>query len=334
MKDYLVTGGLGFIGSHLVETLLKDPNNRVWIIDDGENSSWNPRRGRLDYDEQARDLLVQIMGGYEIDADSRNPRFICISGDCAHRNILGRIRAGHFRAVFHMAANVSVAKSIEEPMVTLEQNTLKTLKIAKACAQGRTKLIFSSSAAVYANLDDSVPLEEISTIMPSNPYGLSKMSCENWFKSYKDLYGLDYVSLRYFNVYGPRQLGGSPYAGVIGNWVQALWYEKPLIVYGSGEQTRDYVYVDDIVSANLSALKNKTKFNTFNICTGKSRSLNQIIDSLREVSAVPFKVEYEAPRQEVNYSVGSNNLAVASLGWKPSLTFEEGINNTLQWRGL
>ena len=148
MKDYLVTGGLGFIGSHLVQALLRLTNTRVWIVDDGENASWNPRKGRVDYNDKVRDLLVQIMGGYEVEDDNKNPELICISGDCAHKNILDRIRAGHFQGVFHLAANVSVAKSIEEPIVTLDQNVKKTLLIAKACADGQTRLVFSSSAAV------------------------------------------------------------------------------------------------------------------------------------------------------------------------------------------
>jgi UDP-glucose 4-epimerase len=335
MKDYLVTGGLGFIGSHLVEALLKeDPDNRVWIIDDGVNASWNPRKGRLDYEEQARDLLVQIMGGYDVDNDTRNPRLVCISGDCAHRNVLDRIRAGHFRAVFHLAANVSVAKSIEEPMVTLEQNTLKSLKIAKACAQGHTRLVFSSSASVYSHLDAAIPIQEGSAMFPTNPYGLSKMTCENWFKAYEDLYGLDYVVLRYFNVYGPRQLGGSPYAGVIGNWVQALWYKKPLVIYGSGNQTRDFVYVGDVVLANIAALKEEIKFRTFNVCAEKCHSLNDIIKVLREDSYGTFKVKYEESRQEVKHSIGSNARATIALEWKPSVTFREGLNKTLRWRGL
>ena len=118
MKDYLVTGGLGFIGSHLVEALFReDPEARVWIIDDGENATWKPRKGRIDADEHMRDLLVQIMGGYEVDNDSRNPQLVTIAGDCAHRNILDRIAAGHFRAVFHCAANVSIEKSIEEGII-------------------------------------------------------------------------------------------------------------------------------------------------------------------------------------------------------------------------
>ncbi len=334
MTDYLVTGGLGFIGSHLVEELFKMPDARVWVVDDGSSSSWNPRKGRLDANEHIRDLLVQIMGGYDVTIDNRNPRLICISGDCAHINVLDRIRAGHFRAVFHLSANVSVAKSIEEPLVTLEQNTVKTLKLAKACAQGHTRLIFSSSAAVYGHLDAITPIHESTSASPTNPYGLSKMTCENWFKAYRDLYGLDYVALRYFNVYGPRQLGGSPYAGVIGNWVQALWYKKPAIIYGDGQQTRDFVYVDDVAKANIAALQEDLKFRTFNICTGNRHSLNDIIHILREDSYGTFRVINEEGRVEVQDSIGSNARAATLLNWTPTVALREGLNKTLRWRGL
>ena len=144
MNEYLVTGGLGFIGSHLVEELLKDDNNRVWIIDDGSNACWNPRKGRLDYDSYSRDLLVQLMGGYEVTDDPRNPRLVCISGDCAHSNILDLIRHARFSCVFHLAGSCSVVGSINEPLDYLEQNSVKTLKIAKACAEGQTRLVFLS----------------------------------------------------------------------------------------------------------------------------------------------------------------------------------------------
>jgi len=334
MNDYLITGGLGFIGSHLVQELLKDANNRVWIVDDGTNAAWNPRKGRIDYEVQVRDLLVQLMGGYEVVNDDRNPSLVCISGDCAHSNVLDRIRAGHFHAVFHLAADASVAKSIEEPLTTLERNVVKSLQIAKACAEGNTRLIFSSSAAVYGHLDAAIPIQESVAMFPTNPYGLSKMTCENWFKAYKKLYGLDYVVLRYFNVYGPRQLGGSPYAGVIGNWIQALWYKKPLVVYGDGTQTRDFIYVGDVVHANISALREDLRFRTFNICSEKRHSLNDIIDALREASAGTLQVKFEEARKEVKDSIGSNTRAAVALDWKPSVTFREGLNNTLLWRGL
>jgi len=336
MNNYLVTGGLGFIGSHLVESLMTDETNRVWIIDDGTNATWNPRKGRLDYNEYVRDLLVQLMASYEVEHDSRNPRLVIVSGDCAHHNILDKIRAGHFCAVLHLAANTSVAKSIEEPLTTLERNTVKTLKIAKACAIGKTRLVFSSSAAVYGRVDIRLPIKEENTTNPTNPYGLSKLTCENWFQAYKELYGLDYVILRYFNVYGARQRGGSPYAGVIGNWIQAMYFKKPLVVYGDGTQTRDFIHVSDVVRANIKATTVPTsEFRVYNICSEGDDSLNSILSYLQETAKETFKVQYEEARQgEVQRCTGSNSRALVGLDWEPSLSIWEGLRQTMQWRGV
>ena len=336
MKEYLVTGGLGFIGSHLVENLLQKENTRVWIIDDGSRPAWNPRKGRIDYDVHVRDLLVQIMGGYEVDSDTRDPRLVCISGDCAHHNILTRIRAGHFRSVFHLAASTSVVKSIENPLDYLDKNVAKTLSIAQACAEGKTRLIFSSSAAVYGDNDTSTPICETASKNPQNPYGLSKLTCENWFRAYKDLYGLDYVNLRYFNVYGERQQGGSPYAGVIGNWIHALHFKKPITVYGDGTQTRDFIHVSDVARANIKAIDVPTTgFNTYNICYGSSVSLNEVIGFMEMNTSEKFKVITESAREgEIQNSVGSNARALVGLEWTPSMSVPVGIRGTLHWRGV
>jgi len=336
MRNYLVTGGLGFIGSHLVEALMQDENNRVWIIDDGTNATWNPRRGRIDYDEHVRDLLVQLMASYEVEHDSRNPRLVIVSGDCAHSNILDKIRAGHFCAVYHLAADVSVTKSIEEPMTTLERNVAKTLKIAQACGVGKTRLVFSSSAAVYGRVDIRLPIKEEQTTRPTNPYGLSKLTCENWLETYRDLYNLDYVALRYFNAFGERQQGGSPYAGVIGNWMQAMHFKKPLVVYGDGEQTRDFIHVSDIVRANIKASTVPTTgFRVYNICNGGDIPLNQILSYLKENSKESFNVVYEDARQgEIKRCTGSNTRALVGLDWEPSLSVWDGLNKTMRWRGV
>ena len=336
MRNYLVTGGLGFIGSHLVETLMQDENNRVWIIDDGTNATWNPRRGRVDYDEYIRDLLVQLMASYEVEHDNRDPRLVIISGDCAHHNILDKIRAGHFCTVFHLAADVSVTKSIEEPMTTLERNVAKTLKIAQACGVGKTRLVFSSSAAVYGRVDIRLPIKEEHTTRPTNPYGLSKLTCENWFETYRELYDLDYVALRYFNAFGERQQGGSPYAGVIGNWMQAMHFKKPLVVYGDGEQTRDFIHVSDIVRANIKASTVPTsEFRVYNICSEGDVPLNQILSYLKETSKDSFNVVYEDARKgEVKRCTGSNTRALVGLDWEPSMSIWEGLNKTMRWRGV
>lgn len=334
MNEYLVTGGFGFIGSHLVEELLRDERNRVWIIDDGSNACWNPRRGRLDYDSYSRDLLVQLMGGYEVTDDPRNPRLVCISGDCAHSSILDLIRHARFTGVFHLAGSCSVVGSIKEPLDYLEQNLFKTLKIAKACAEGQTRLVFSSSAAVYGDIGN---LEEDNALLkPTNPYGATKYSAENWLRLYRDVYELDYVVLRYFNAYGPRQRAGSPHAGVIANWVHNIWMSKPCIVYGNGAQTRDFVHVSDIVRANINAINVATTgFHTYNICSERESSLNDVLNILQEITRHSFAIKYDDARDgEVKHSKGNNTRALVSLEWEPSIRLYEGLKSMLRWRGV
>lgn len=336
MNEYLVTGGLGFIGSHLVEELLKDGNNRVWVIDDSSNAVWNPRRGRLDANEQIRDLMVQLMGGYEVTSDPRNPRLVCVGGDFAHRNVLELVRSARFSCVFHLAGHCSVAQSIDMPLDYLEHNVTKTLELAKACAEGHTRLIFSSSASVYGQLDSALPIGEATGMAPTNPYGATKMTAENWFRIYNDLYGLDYVTLRYFNVYGPRQRAGSPYAGAIANWVHAIWMKKPLIVYGDGNQTRDFIHVNDVVKANIKAINAPTaRFHTYNIAGENRTSLNTIIGLFQEMTRHKFIVKHEDARQgDVKDSIGNNARAKVALEWQPEITLYDGLLSLLRWRGV
>ena len=334
MNEYLVTGGLGFIGSHLTEELLKNENNRVWIIDDSTNAVWNPRRGRLDANEHIRDLLVQLMGGYEVTNDPRNPRLVCVGGDFAHRDVLDLVRSARFSGVFHLAGHCSVTQSIDHPKEYIEHNLTKTLELAKACAEGQTRMVFSSSAAVYGYRE--TPAEEENKLDPTNPYGATKMSAENWFRVYKQNYGLDYVTLRYFNVYGPRQRAGSPYAGVIANWVHSIWMKKPLIIYGDGNQSRDFVSVHDVAISNIKAMGVKShEYPTYNICSNKDTTLSEVIGLLKEISDQPFEVKHEKAREgEVLSSVGNNQKAFDSLEWKPAIGLYEGLKAMLCWRGV
>lgn len=336
MNEYLVTGGLGFIGSHLTEELLRDENNRVWIIDDSTNAVWNPRRGRLDANEHIRDLLVQLMGGYEVTSDPRNPRLVCVGGDFAHRNVLDLVRSARFSGVFHLAGHCSVTQSIDRPKEYIEHNLTKTLELAKACAEGQTKIIFSSSAAVYGSESSSLKTLEETPLAPTSPYGATKMSVENWFRLYRDLYNLDYTVLRYFNVYGPRQSAGSPYAGVIANWVHNLWMKKPLIVYGDGKQTRDFVSVHDVATANIKAMDATTaSIPTYNICSERETTLNEVISVFQKMTKNDFDVKYEKSREgEVRTSVGDNKKASDSLEWKPAVGLYEGLERMLKWRGV
>lgn len=337
MKEYLVTGGLGFIGSHVVEALLREENTRVWVIDNGSNVAWNPAKGRLDYEEQAREILVQLMGGYEVADDPRTPRLVCIHGDFAHPNILDRIATSRFTGVFHLAGRCSVVESFEDPENFLEENTMKTLRLAKACAEGNTRLIFSSSAAVYGNVGGQKPIEEVSAMSPMNPYGATKMTVENWLKVYEHTYGLQYLSLRYFNVYGPRQQGGTKTSGAIANFIHNTWMEKPITIYGDGNQTRDWVYVTDVARANVLAMTNTRKSGLpINICTKECTSLNDILSLIKGniQNEEALDVSTEMARFEVYDSIGDNLWAYLILEWVPTVTLQEGIRSTLDWRGI
>ena len=189
---------------------------------------------------------------------------------------------------------------------------------------------------MYGDNDSTEPILEDANLDPTNPYGLSKLTCEQWFKAYKNLYGLDYVNLRYFNVYGERQQGGSPYAGVVGNWVHALHFKKPLVIYGDGKQTRDFVHVSDVARANIKAIDAPTTgFNTYNICYGSSVPLNEIIDIMNVETSEKFNVVTEPAREgEVRNSFGSNTRALIGLEWDPMINIYDGIRGTLFWRGV
>ena len=332
MKNYLVTGGLGFIGSHLTEELLKDDDVIVWIIDDGSSSTWNPMKGRIGQTD-IRSIMVQLMEGYRFKEDPNNPRLIIISGDCAHRNITTRIRAGMFSGVFHLAADISVTKSIDEPIACLKQNVEKTLQIAKACAEGNTKLVFSSSAAVYGNGIDLACHESFQPF-PSNPYGMTKLVVENYLRLYSDLYGLEHVCLRYFNVYGERQMGGSPYAGVIGNWMHSLQWDKPLRLDGDGSQIRDFIHVSDVAIANILAMNTSIKVTkNLNVGTGKGVTLKYLYETISAGLEHEVKRE-ECRKADITCSIADIGQAKVYLKWNPEVTLEEGIKRVLKWRGI
>ena len=162
------------------------------------------------------------------------------------------------------------------------------------------------------------------------------MSAEKWFRVYRETYNLDYVVLRYFNVYGPRQRAGSPYAGVIANWVHNLWMKKPLVLYGDGYQTRDFVSVHDVAQANIKAMQLECQeYSTYNICSEKETTLNEVIAIFEQFSRHKFGVKHEDARVgEVKNSVGKNTRATVSLEWEPTVELYEGLERYLRWRGV
>jgi nucleoside-diphosphate-sugar epimerase len=224
--------------------------------------------------------------------------------------------------VFHLAANPRVIFSVENPIESHIVNVDGTLNVLYASYKNKVKrLIFASSSAVYGNIK-KLPLKENMTPKPISPYGLHKLIGEYYCKLFSNLYNLETVCLRYFNVYGPRMDPYGPYALVIGKFLKLRKENKPLTIYGDGKQTRDFIYVDDVVKANILAMKSKKvgRGEVINICSGKNYSINYIAKLIGG-----RKIYLPARKGEMKHTLGDNSLAKKLLGWKPEISLEEGI---------
>ncbi|RME52379.1 MAG: NAD-dependent epimerase/dehydratase family protein [Caldilineae bacterium] len=263
----LVTGGAGFIGSHTVERLL-DSGHRVRVLDN-------------------------LSSGREENLPLGHPGLELIPGDVTSPEDVEQAMQGMDR-ILHLAAQVSVEKSVQQPVESCRQNILGFVQVIDAAVRhGVQRMVFASSAAVYGN-PRRLPIEESHPLGPISPYGLEKQVNEEYATLFRDLHGLSVMGLRYFNVYGPRQDPGSPYAGVISIFASRMSQRKSITIYGDGRQTRDFVYVGDVARANEASL-----FCGFegvcNIASGRSISLLDLVDELAEIlGRVP--VRFDAPR--------------------------------------
>ena len=300
MTKVLVTGGAGFIGSHIVESLLEE-GYEVIVID-------NFSTGKF---ENIKDLAVKICP-FDI-TDSRvidyivdlNPDFI-----------------------IHQAAQVSVAESVHDILHDENLNVKGSLHVIKAAIRGSVrKILFASSAAVYGN-PVKLPVTTEHPTLPESPYGLTKLTVEKYLKLASKLYGLSYGILRYSNVYGPRQ-DGKGEGGVISIFVDRVFEEKPPIIYGSGEQTRDFIYVKDVANANLHALKQDENL-CLNISSNNRISINQLWEKIADISEVPLKPIYKADREgDILHSILCNEQTMQQLNWQPQTNLEYGLRETL-----
>lgn len=302
----LVTGGAGFIGSHLAEELVRQ-KHEVRILDNFSSGNMENIRGI----SNKVDLLEGTITSKPVVDDA-------VKG-CDY--------------VFHEAAMVSVEESIKNPVKTWDINIRGTLLILSAAYRsGVKRVILASSAAVYGDTL-ALPKREDGSIAPKSPYGESKHINEmNAHKYHKD-YKLDTVCLRYFNVFGPRSDPHSPYSGVISKFISAALKKEKPVIYGDGEQTRDFVYVKDVVSANLLAMGEKRAAGEiFNIGSGTEVSINQLwkqIAKMAKSGAVPI---HEPPRQgDIRRSFASIVKAEKALGFKPQCSLEKGLKDTMEW---
>ncbi|UCH88109.1 MAG: NAD-dependent epimerase/dehydratase family protein [Thermoplasmata archaeon] len=296
-KKVVVTGGCGFIGSHIVERAA-GVGAEVIIIDNlisGREENLNGIDGNITFH---RASVTEDIEKYMTGAD----------------------------LIFHLAANVFVAKSVEDPHYDAENNIKGILNVLE-CARKLDipKMVYSSSSAIYGD-DVAVPTDENQPISPSSPYGVSKYVGELYCRTYTDLYGIDTVALRYFNVFGPRQTGDNPYSGVIAIFIQNALDKKPLTIYGDGEQSRDFVGVRDVVEANISsAVKPNLKGEAFNIGTGSSITINKLADII-ESMAGKLEREYAPARKgDIKCSTADISRAQKVLGFSPTVSLEGGL---------
>ncbi len=296
----LVTGGAGFIGSHLLEQL----------------------DGMAEYETIVLDNLST--GSVKNVPDSIR---LCVGDICDFKTVDSLFESERFDAVIHFAAQTMVPYSLQHPQEDCNVNLTGLLNILECCRKyGVKTVIFSSSAAVYGD-NPNIPLTEDLPLFPTSCYGITKMASEHYLRIYHDLYGLNSIVLRFANVYGERQGEGGE-GGVISIFCKLLVENKPLTVFGSGEQTRDFVYAGDIARAALKALKLQG-FNVINISTGRETSLNSLLESFKNACGQNLTVNYAPERSgDIFRSVLSNDKLKNLLGFVPETDIERGIPKT------
>jgi UDP-glucose 4-epimerase len=304
-QSALVTGGAGFIGSHLVEALVAG-GCRVTVLDDlssGRESNLDPVAGRINFFHGS----------------------ICDPGSLA--------AAAGCEVVFHLAAVVSVPQSVEDPLGSAAVNETGSLKVLEAARGARARrVIFASSSAVYGD-DPNLPKREEMPPKPLTPYAVQKLVIEYYLRVYRALYGLETVSLRFFNVFGPRQDPSSPYSGVISIFLNRALNGQPPVIYGDGRQTRDFVFVGDVVQALLlAAASPAANGRIFNVGTGKSVTINELWRTIGALSGCNANPVFQAPRHgDILHSVSAIDSARAVLGFAPRVSLEKGLESTLDW---
>lgn len=299
----LVTGGAGFIGSNLVQTLL-GLGHDVTILDN--LSSGSPAN------------LAELGAA----------RFL--EGDVRDEALLAEAVAG-CEAVFHLAASVGNKRSLDHPLTDSDINLMGTLKLLEASrTAGVRKVVVSSSAGIFGELK-TLPIREDHPLEPETPYGVSKLAAEKMALAYAKLYDLECVALRYFNVYGPRQRFDA-YGNVIPIFVFRMLAGQPLTVFGDGEQTRDFVNVHDVVQANLKAALAPGVSGAFNIGSGTQVSINRLLELLRAATGLDPVVDYGPPRPgDVRDSLADIGAAQAAFGYQPAVSLAEGLQEYCAW---
>ncbi len=303
----LVTGGAGFIGSNLAEELIRQ-GARVTIIDDLSTGF--------------RENLEEISGSFEF-----------VEGDINDDEAVKKAIEGA-EIVFHEAALPSVPRSVEDPVRTHRVCTDGTFNLlVKAREHNVRRFIYAASSSAYGD-QPVLPKVETMRTDPLSPYAVAKLTGELYCRAFNNVYGLETVSLRYFNVFGPRQNPGSPYSGVISRFIDALMKGVNPMIYGDGEHSRDFTYISNVVDANIrAALSTKGIGESINVANGDRTTLNQLLDVLKNITgSTETIVDYQPARNgDVKDSQADNRRAVECLGYSEIVGLEEGLRRTIEW---
>lgn len=306
VERILVTGGAGFIGSHLVEALLAKGYS-VRVLDDLSTG----KLSNLPIDDSRLSLMV---------GDVADEKTTCEAiKDCD--------------AVVHLAAVASVQASVDDPARTHRSNFVGTLNVCEAMRiAGVKRVVFASSAAIYGNNGEGTPIHEDTPKAPLTPYASDKLASEYYFDFYRRQHALEPVILRFFNIFGPRQDPSSPYSGVISIFSERAQKKMPITIFGDGEQTRDFVYVGDLVKILVQALEQpEVRYRAFNVGLNKATSLNDLIALLGTASGAPLSLKYEAPRAgDIKHSRADNGRLLECFTLPSPTSMAEGLSQLLK----
>ena len=303
----LVTGGTGFIGSHLTERLVAD-GHEVCVLDNFSTG-------------KSRNLSAAIESG-NLKIERADIRRIPTS-------LIRRL--GRVDVVCHLAALTEVQNSVKNPILTNDVNLVGTLRVLEAARKLRAKrVVFASSAAVYGTIK-RFPVGEDASIAPISPYGASKAASEAYCRAFEENFGIETVSLRYFNVYGPRQRSGY-YSGVISAFATRLIKAQPLMIFGDGFQTRDFVYVGDVVDATIRAFQREPQSRAFNVASATEITIRKLASTMQKLVGRKTGMKFLPPRSGDPYrGLADITRARRELGFRPRTSLEDGLRATIQW---